>query len=200
MIPPSPEWVGATALVGASGPSQRKEDFDYTRGKCRVVVINSTWKLAPWADVLYACDRPWWSRYGPAPDQFGGLRIVGKGEWPGCVSAGCIQPGEMRMFWDGQRIGGGWNSGFQVLNLLAYWRVARVIFTGLDCKADSEPHWHGRYKDGHCPNPKQSHFDKWKRSFSLAAPQLKDRGVEVLNASRDTALECFPRVSLEDAL
>ena len=186
--------------MAASGPSQWKEDLDYARGRCPVVAINMTWKLAPWADMLYACDRHWWGKHNPKPDQFAGVRVVGKGQWPGCESAGLLQPGVMELYWDGKRIGGGWNSGFQVLNILALWKVARIIYTGLDCKAGEggKPHWHGHYRDGACPNPDQRHFDRWKQGFDMAAAQVAERGIEVLNASRDTALTCFPRVELRD--
>lgn len=199
MIQPSLEWKGTTALIAGSGPSQTKEDLDYACGKCRVVVLNSTWKIAPWADMLYACDRQWWHRYGPKPEQFQGMRVVGKGEWPGCLSVNCV-PGSKAMVFDGRTIGGGWNSGFQALNLLALWKVARVILTGMDCQAEETAHWHGNYKDGVCQNPKQYHFDMWVKCFRQAAPVLKDRGVEVVNASRRTALDAFPRVDLREIL
>ena len=194
------DWTGKTALIAGSGPSQDSNDLHYAKGKCRVVVLNSTWKLAPWADMLYACDQHWWQLHGPKPGHFKGLRVIGKGEFDGCVTAHCI-PGGLIMIWDGHSIGGGWNSGFQALNLLALWRVSRVILTGMDCQAEpSKPHWHGKYTDGKCSNPEQRHFDKWIRAFTMAVPALEDRGVEVLNASRETALEAFPRVQLRDVL
>ena len=198
----SEAWRGGTVLVAASGPSQRQEDIEAARDRCPVVVLNSTWKLAPWADMLYACDRPWWDKHGPSSEDFAGVRVIGKGTWRGCAPANCTQPGHPGMIWDGQRIGGGWNSGFQVLNLLARWKVARVIFTGLDCKPDANdvPHWHGHYSDGVCPNPQAHHFAKWVECFTAAAPVVAARGVDVVNASRDTALACFRRATVEEAL
>ena len=43
----------------ASGPSLTKEDVDAVRG-LNVIVINTSYWLAPWADILYACDGHWW--------------------------------------------------------------------------------------------------------------------------------------------
>lgn len=200
----SREWRGETVLVAASGPSQCKEDLDYARGRCRVVAINSTWRLAPWADVLYFCDADWWLHDGPRGSEFKGRQIVGKPDGPetaGFFSAN-VTPADT-MIWDGEQIGGGHNSGFQILNLLTLWDVGRVIYTGLDCqpRAECNPganmHWHGLHPHR---NPQESTFKKWRLFFSRAAPEVAARGVEVLNASRETALGCFPRVNLRDVL
>lgn len=40
----------------------------------------------------------------------------------------------------------------------------------------------------------------WRAKFPALAADLKREGVRVINASRETALECFERMSLEEAL
>ena len=101
------------------------------------------------------------------------------------------------MLWDGPFIGGGGNSGFQALNLAVRWGAARVVLTGYDYK-DPGNHWFGR----HPPNfsdPPQSVMSTWIANMNRAAPEVLKRA-EVINASRDTALECFPRLPLSEAL
>ena len=63
-----------TAICIASGPSLTQEDVDYCRGRGRIYAVNDVYRLAPWADVLFACDLAWWKRYGPVLS-FSGLRL-----------------------------------------------------------------------------------------------------------------------------
>lgn len=58
-------------------------------------------------------------------------------------------------------------------------------------------HWHGKHW-GNLPNGQG--FPTWIKNFAPLAVDLARRGVEVINATRETALQCFPRMSLEEAL
>jgi hypothetical protein len=55
----SRDWIGRTVFIVAGGPSVRQEDVDRLRGAL-VVVINSSYTVAPWADALLFTDRRWW--------------------------------------------------------------------------------------------------------------------------------------------
>ena len=128
-------------------------------------------------------------------DDFRGLRVVANGQYPGCHSVEVI-PDCYQLIWDSDKIGSGGNGGFQALNLVLRWGARRVILTGVDCGGE---HWHGAHGAG-LHNPQQTTFDKWIRAFNNAAADLKKRGVNVVNCSRQTALKCFPRARLEDVL
>ena len=59
-----PDWRGRTVVCIASGPSLTAEDCELVRESgCPVIVTNTTFRLCPWADMLYAFDRPWWNHY-----------------------------------------------------------------------------------------------------------------------------------------
>ncbi|MDD3089832.1 MAG: hypothetical protein PHT95_07795, partial [Candidatus Omnitrophica bacterium] len=72
-------------------------------------------------------------------------------------------------------------------------------FLGLDCKSgpNNESHHHGDH-------PRKINKDMpiklWINNFTRLAEDLKSEGVEVINSTRDTALNCFNKVKLEDAL
>lgn len=69
---------------------------------------------------------------------------------------------------------------------------------GYDCKrTGGKAHWHGDHvkqlgNAGSMPN--------WPKQFAGLAAMAQRKGVKLLNASRETALTCIPRVQLEDAL
>lgn len=93
------------------------------------------------------------------------------------------------------------NSGFQALNLATLLGASRVVLLGYDMghSGKGRRHWHGDHPSG-MNNPEESNFTRWRTGFAEAVPDLKKAGVEVVNCSRQTTLECFPRATLEDVL
>lgn len=90
------------------------------------------------------------------------------------------------------------NSGAAAVSLAASRGAKRIVLLGYDCqKTDGKAHWHGDHPKG---LGNAGSIDKWAKSFGDLAEALKKRGVEAVNASRATALECFPRLTLEEAL
>lgn len=91
----------------------------------------------------------------------------------------------------------GGNSGAGAVSLAAHFGARRIILLGYDCKygANGARHWHG---DHPAELRNATSLPKWRGQFSEIAGHLV--GVEVVNATRDTALTVWPRVSLEEAL
>jgi hypothetical protein len=83
---------------------------------------------------------------------------------------------------------------------LAYlWGAQTIILLGLDCSKapDGKDHWFGQ----HGPElTQQQPYDIWQARFPVLAQDLKDEGVRVINCSRQTALTCFERMTLKDAI
>ena len=148
-----------------------------------MIVTNTTFQAAPWADVLYAMDKPWWQKYHKEVEAgFEGEKIA---PVSGCYNARRVQ------------FGYGGNSGAGALALAAHFGARRIIMLGYDCKyaADGRRHWHGNHPKGLGNAVSLPH---WLGQFDAMAKQLA--GVEIINATRDTALEFWPRVPLESAL
>lgn len=206
-------WNGETVCILASGPSLTKEDAKFARFNAqRVVTVNESWKMCPagWpCDVLYGADSNWWLHAGPSPSrQPHAARECWTQDhqwnsppppWLHVIPsrAGIGMPGEE----DGKPyIYTGSNSSFQAMGLAVLWGARRIVFLGLDLKVggNGQNHWHADYV-APVRNVTGS-YKIFRDAFNKAAPMLAERGVTVLNASRDTALECFPRVSLAEAL
>lgn len=156
--------------------------------------MNTTYKRAPWADMLYACDPEWWWLYQP---RFAGLK-VSQAEVEGVKHVPSIdRPG---LSLDPNVIHQGANSGFQALNVLVLMGVKRVILLGMDMRnVGSRSHWHGDHPTG-LNNPREGNFARWRENFATAIPALQAAGVEVVNCTPGSALTCFPMAHLEAAL
>lgn len=186
----------------ASGPSLTPDDVDAVRGRGTVLAINDTIKLAPWADVHYACDVRWWQTYARLPEvqTFGGKRVCLK--CPGMEPPDGVEPQEWR---DGAGLGTeiihtGSNSGYQAINY-AYLQGARtIVLLGYDMQlTDGKTHHHGDHPAG-LNNPNARTLANWVPKFRKLAQDLRDRGVRVINCTRATALRCFAQMPLERAL
>jgi len=198
-------WKGETVCIAASGPSLVPADIAQALAAgCKVIVINETWRACPTAHVLYAADYTWWTKRGPTVKDFPGERWTTPKNWTAknaalLKSLHQIQTKSGNDIVAAPPICTGSNSSFQALSLAVLWGAKRVLLTGLDlkCGPAGEDHWHGAHDGLISPRRALGIFAK---AFTNAAPQLVARGVEVINASRETALKCFPRATMREAL
>jgi len=149
--------------------------------------------------VLYACDGSWWKKY------IDSVREVFKGElWTQDKEAaeqyklsrvsGANKPGLGRNW----LIHFGGNGGYQVINLVYHFGAKKIILLGYDMqRTDGKSHHHGDHPG---ELNRSLNFKEWIKKFNALAPELCAEGVEVINATRKTALDCFRKIKLEDAL
>ena len=185
-------WPGSTIVCLGTGPSLMQADVDFVRGKARVIAVNDAYKLAPWADVLYACDSKWWGWHKGAPT-FPGLKYTLQApavRWPGVQMLRNAGQLGLELRPDGVRTGQ--NSGYQAINLAVHLGAARILLLGYDMQGN---HFFGSHPDQSKPP-----FSICLERFKTLAPPLKAQGITVLNCTRKTALKCFPCVPLEQAL
>lgn len=95
-------------------------------------------------------------------------------------------------------INGGGNSGYQAIHLAATFGAKKIVLIGYDMqRTGGKEHWHGKHEGG---LHNGTGFPAWITRMGALASDLSNMGVEVINATRTTALKCFPRATLEDAL
>lgn len=194
--------TNGTVLCIASGPSLTREDVEYARDKVdAAIVVNTSFRMAPWATALIASDLRWWSwHYQEVMRTFPGLKY---GTSKGLTKYKGVQilrnTGGKGLETDPTGLRHGLNSGFRAVNLAYHFGARRIILIGYDMSRGDDPkrleHWHGDH-----PVPSRSPYDQFRRYFASIVEPLQQAGVEVLNCSRRTALECFPVVALEEAL
>lgn len=204
-----PDWQDRYVAVVGGGASVKRDEVDMLQGRLPVVVINESYQLAPWADVLYSCDHHWWRLRNSLLKNFAGLKVtqdpVAVREFPELKKLNLREsrPGEVVDYFlmdEYGEIGSGRSSGFQVINWLAQMSVRGMALLGYDaCNVKDRIHWHGRHPD-QLNNPTNDTFIKWKLWLENAAPKLRELDIEVVNCSMQSAIGYFPRHSVEDAL
>jgi hypothetical protein len=198
-----PDWRDECVAIIGSGPSVKKVNLEVLRDRIHVIAINNGLQLCPWADVLYSCDGPWWRLNKGAP-QFAGLKLTHDKtacrEFPG-VQLVTIEKvhGDDLLLDQPSFIGAGGNSGFQAINLAVQFGATAVMLIGFDCSIEFGAHWHGRHPSP-LTNPCESNIKRWKKAIDGAAPLLNTLGIDVINCSQQSALACYPKMSIEDGL
>lgn len=176
-------FVGRTVVCIASGPSLTEDDCALVEiSGHAVIVINNSWRLAPFADVLLAGDGAWWDAYV--------AEVTIPAERVCCGEAAAKRHG-IEFFKPRQAH---WNSGMAAIWYAQAQGAARVVLLGYDCKAQhGKRHWHGDHD--RTKNPPMTTISGWARNFARMPV-----GGPVVNSSRDTAITRWPRVPLELAL
>lgn len=204
-------WTDGVAVCLGGGPSLTQEDVNYVRNRAYVIAVNDAYLLAPWADVLYACDLKWWNWHksseaikanyhftGQSALDFAGLKVTPDVQAAKQFDQLLLIKGEHKegLSTDPGVVHYGSNSGYQALNLAVLFGAPRIILLGYDMQfTDSASHWFGDHPDG-----VRSNYDSWAPHYRSAAKQQEKLGVEIINCSRHTALEAFKRMSIEDGL
>lgn len=164
--------------------------------------MNESWRLAPWSEVLYACDGHWWRAWKGVPD-FLGVKICSAGNEVArqrdlCKVTVVAECNDMLADEPGV-LGFGGNSGFQALNLAVQFGANRIALVGFDMHTGAGVHWHGSHVE-QLTNPTDANFTKWRQVLDKAATQLKALGVEVVNTSSVSALTAYEKIPLGDVL
>ena len=154
-----------------------------------VVSIDGRWMRHRW-EKLKACDAPAWLRKDSFEKHVGLQRA-----WPSLTVAQC------KVFENGVGTGldclHGNNSGLVALNF-AYWKGFRKIFLyGFDMGfAGTKKHWYEEYE---WAAKGCNMYPAFILQFKSVAKILEEDGIKVFNVSPGSKLDCFEKVTYEQA-
>jgi hypothetical protein len=188
-------------VILATGPSLTVEDVEYCQDKARVIAVNDAYRLAWWADALYACDAKWWHWHRGVPAFPKPKWSLEHSAWSAYRAA---YPDVQRLQNTGPQglehnpsgLKNGRNSGYQAINLAVHYGAARILLLGYDMQArKGQTHFFGDH-----PNKQQSPYAQFRRAFESMVKPLAKRGVSVVNCSPASVLSAFPKLPLRQAL
>ena len=176
-----------------------------------VIGVNAAFLIGDWIDMMFFGDARFFLEYRVRLAEFPGLKVTcherpskakyakekikylpknpkhGKG----------ISPNPSSVSWNG-------NSGAAAISVAVHTGATRIILVGFDMKLDKnyKQHWHGLYgtagrKDD---NPKGLPFPKHLLGFTAIRRDSLIKGVEILNASPDSAIMQFKKVTVKELL
>jgi len=190
-----------TIVCIASGPSLTRDDVARCeRAGLTLSGVNNAYQITNKLTYHHACDTKYWNYHYPytqAHTRKFSLKASQKDEGhPGVEQMQRGQREAISHKWP--VLGTGGNGGFQLVNLVYLLSYKTIILLGYDMTVTNGSHWHPDHEFSGATNPSNRTFDSWIHAFDKVAPALSSVGVEVLNASRHTALKCYKKVDLED--
>ncbi len=205
------EGKGEIAVSLATGPSLRDTDFGRLERLCRdprvvTIAVNGSAERFSWPDYLVTVDSAFMRRRMNLPN-FKGRKVATftlDAERPEQYVRDDVLFIELRrkkgLSRNRGRLHAGGNSGFVAIGL-AYLTGARfILLLGHDQRHQSQ-YWHD---EGEVQLHKRGRFEsRWVMqipAFKTAAEQMKGDGIEVLNASPESALDFFDRCTPEEGL
>jgi len=185
-----------TIVIIASGNSLTRADVARVEDAgIEIMGINNAYQICDLA-YLYACDADWWKwHYNHIPSYIIKYSLE-KTEYTDVMQMEKDGIEGLSKKWP--KLKTGQNGGYQAINLAYLMGYKRIILLGYDMQlTKGKSHWH---KDHPGNNPKEKQFKDWIGNYNGLALLLKKEGVEVINCTRSTALECFKLAKLEDVL
>jgi hypothetical protein len=196
-------WPKSTVVCLATGPSLTAEDVDYCLGRARVIAVNDAYRLAPWADALYACDPAWWRWHDGVKSFQGAKWSMHHDAWSArfCAAFSDVarlkNTGETGLELDPSGLRAGRNSGYQAINLAVHYGATRIVLLGYDLqRTGGRAHFFGNHPQAGQNAPYASFIPYFQ---TLISP-LNKAGVSIVNCTPSTALTCFDRSDLRAAL
>lgn len=170
----------------------------------RVIATNNAYRITPNAEILHFADEIWYSWHAKEiPQIFRGRYIttaalgVSKKVWPSrgiihfrkdsnngiSTSTSCLS---------------GSNSGHQAINLAVHMGSKEIVLLGFDMNpASLETNWHKEHKR---QTNRNSYRDVMIPGMIKSVPVLEKMNVKVINANKESFLDCFPKTSLGELL
>jgi hypothetical protein len=202
-----PDWSGRTVVCIASGPSLTEEDCEAVRlAGHPTIVTNTTFRRCLWADAVVGFDSRWWNAVDDECKRAGfatyaeEVKATFRGQRFTCSqlktlgASSLYQVPWFRLFA---------NSGASAISLAISGGASRVVLLGYDCqRTGGKSHWHGDHgktMQGRALSNCKS-LPEWPAIFARVAKFANGKGVDIVNCSRATALQCFTRMDLASEL
>lgn len=208
-----------TFVCIASGPSLSKNQIlsiarSHEKGDIKVIAVSDNYRVAPWADYVYSCDFTWWKEYYEDVVSRTSAEIVTQDRTAHSIrmTKGRINPlprnfkeykVEHKSGLSGKddALTHGGNSGYQAVHLAYLLGATKIILVGYDMQhTGGKRHWFGDHPEKFIRNADKPEL--WKVSMKKLASDIQANGVELVNATIETAIpdEVIKRQCIDYAL
>ncbi len=177
------------------GGGSSLKDFDWSLLENEdVIAINRAYEKLPNAKWIYFSDLRFWQWNSKELIKHAAKKITGNYRIKDTHVEIYKFTGSKGLEVEPNRLRTGNSSGFAAINLAYHLGASLIILLGFDMYSDKGKfHWHNGY-----PVKNRDNFEPMLKYFETIAEPLEDIGIEVLNASINSKIECFNKVTLEE--
>lgn len=206
-----PIWKDKTAYILGGGPSLLGMDLcqglERLLENKRVIGVNNAFRLGSWVDICWFGDAKWFEWNYKELAEYSGLKVTCNPNFltnKKYFGSGILTVGRGKS--NGIEIRNeyvAWNrsSGASAINFAYHLGVKRVILLGFDMHSTEANHnWHKKHKGKSVNNAKFDPYPRFLKVFSQIKKEADILGMEILNATIESALTAFPMVNIEDVI
>ncbi|MEE9356510.1 MAG: hypothetical protein V3U75_13045 [Methylococcaceae bacterium] len=174
-----------------------------------VIGINNAYQIGNWIDVLFFGDCAWYRVHRKRIAGFPGLKVTcckrftkkAKEEMEGIKHLSKDSSHRHGISSNKSRVSWNANSGSAAINMAIHFGVKRIILLGFDMSLEDNKvsHWHGSHGN---PGEKRKPppFNRHLRGFPAIAQDAKKLGVEIINASSNSSIQNFKKMTMQEIL
>lgn len=202
----APWWNDRPTLIVGCGSSLKGFDFSQLRGLGYILAVKqAVWDVS-FADACFGLDLPWMKRCRNELSQLTvplylavppGLSEKQYTHIPNAVYLERLRV-KNKLSDDPRKIESGGNSGFGAFNFAILKRAKRIYLFGYDYSSSGGHYCPERYDQPQNHNAR--YWPRWGDNFFDIKDQIAVAGVTVVNASPNSTLKAFPKVTLEQAI
>jgi len=202
-------WKGETVYIIGGGPSVNSTNLSLIYDK-PVIACNQALELHPWP-VCYFKDKMWFQQNRDVLRKFSGLKITNNDVAKDLEGIKWLKR-HVRSHKKGQhlvplapnptKLMFGNNSGLEACDLARLFGASRIILVGMDMRMiDGEHNFHDAHKKWRKRTVDEHRYkNQFVWMFDLVRPQFEELNIEIINATPNSALDCFPIMPLEEAI
>lgn len=205
-----PDDIIQKVLAKNLSPSAYSPYFEPIHDK-HIIGVNAAYLIGNWIDMVFFGDKGWWLANREQLAKFPGLKVSCHPKF----DSNELATERIKYLSRDKQHGKGislnpctvsWNlnSGAAAISVAANAGAKRIILLGFDMKLgkDNKQHWHALYGSAGRKeiNPRKLPFHRHLRGFLEIAKDAKRRGIEILNASPESKIECFRKVTVKELL
>ena len=196
-------WKNAAVYIIGGGPSLIGQDLCIKGGlesllkTKRVIGVNNAYQFGDWVDVCYFGDAKWLDWHAHILKDYPGLVISSNPKMRDHKTVLYLQRGKSRGIEERKKMIA-WNrsSGASAINLAIHLGASKIILLGYDMKRnDKVKNFHRDHRER---NPEANPFERFLKVFPKIKKDADKMGIEILNATPDSAIDCFRKVDIRD--
>ena len=218
-------WKNETCIIIGGGPSILKQfkipnelrDLVFNgkmKPKCyspyfesikdfQIIGVNKAYEMGDWMDILFFGDDSFFVNFRKEILSFPGLVVTCADKYINSYFLKQLRRDKKHRFGITNKtdsISWNLNSGAAAINLAIHLGCKKIILLGFDMKLDEEEnqHWHKYYTS--VLKTVSGAFNAQSRGFPLIASQAAKKGVKIVNANPDSAIECFEKMNIKNAI
>ena len=191
-------WPDSTVYILGGGPSLNITNLDLIKDK-HVIGVNNAYKLGDWVDVCWFSDTRWFTWHQEALRNFAGLKAHCSAVKSPFVKRLLRSKNKLGIDKNPRYVCWNMHSGGSAINFAYHLGAKRVILLGFDMKKiDISEKLRSNWHEDHPSPDKKNPYNKFLESFSFIKKDADNLGLEILNATLDSAITDFKFVKLEE--